>query len=58
MRVLEPWTLTLRVHYGFLAIGLFVIFGDDTRLGKSRITNKVCDIREQFFLLFVVKRQV
>ena len=58
MRVLELWALTLRVHYGFLAIGLFVIFGDDTRVGKSHITNKVCDIREQFIVLFVVKRQV
>ena len=58
MCVLGLWALTLRVHYGFLAIGLFVIFGDDTHLCKSRMTNKLCDIREQFFVLFVVKRQV
>ena len=48
MRVLELWALTLRVHYGFLAEWLSVIFGGDTRLGKSRITNKVCDIRKHF----------
>ena len=58
MRVLEICALTLRVHYGFLAEWLFVIFGGDTRLGKSCMTNKVCYIRKQLFVLFIVKRQV
>ena len=60
MRVLELWALMLRVPYDFLAIGLFVIFWGDTRLGKSRITNKVCDIREYFFFfeLLIAQRQV
>ena len=43
--MLELWALTQSTK----CIMAFVIFGADTRR-KSRITNKVCDIREHFFL--------
>ena len=53
IRVLE--LLYELLHKAQSALWLFVIFGADTRIGKGRKKDKVYDIREQCFVLFIVK---